>query len=80
LALFYPQLFSCELHEVKPHSAIYRKSLICLNADPSGVVFFDDRVENVDAAAAVGMRAYHFTTASQLDELPFVESRAAHPA
>lgn len=52
---------SYELKEIKPSKEIYQKVLQNLRCIPSDVVFFDDKLENVNAAKAVGMCAYLVT-------------------
>jgi putative hydrolase of the HAD superfamily len=59
------RVFSCDLRAVKPDPAVYRAVLARLRAQPDDVVFLDDRSENVTGAAAVGIRAVHFTSAQQ---------------
>ncbi len=72
LTAFEPRLFSCRLREVKPNPAIYLEILDRLQARPEEIVFFDDRQVNVDAALSAGIRAHHFSSASQFDSLPSV--------
>jgi len=50
-------LFSCEVNLLKPERAIYQKLLSMLNAKGEEVVFFDDMVENVKGAEALGINA-----------------------
>jgi putative hydrolase of the HAD superfamily len=54
-------LFSCEVNLVKPEKAIYQKLLSMLGAKGvvSGdeVVFFDDKIENIKGAGALGINA-----------------------
>lgn len=68
---FSPRLFSCDLREVKPDVAVFTKAVATLGIDdPSRIEFFDDRPENVAGAAAAGLRAHRFVSASQIDDLP----------
>jgi putative hydrolase of the HAD superfamily len=69
LASFTKRFFSCRLRAVKPEQAAYRAVLAGLDARPEDVVFFDDRADNVAAAAEVGMDARRFEHASQFDEV-----------
>ena len=55
------RLFSADLGLVKPEPAIFTVALGALRADPGDVLFVDDRLANVAAAAASGMRTHHFT-------------------
>ena len=50
-------LFSCEVNLVKPEKAIYQKLLSMLGVKGEEVVFFDDMVENVKSAGALGINA-----------------------
>ena len=51
---------------VKPDAAIYRLALDRFGLAPHEALFVDDRQENVDGAAAVGMPAVRFTDADSL--------------
>ncbi len=57
---------SSRLGLVKPDPAIFEHALAVLDAKPDEVTFVDDRPENVEAAARVGLRAVHFTGVDQL--------------
>jgi putative hydrolase of the HAD superfamily len=50
-------LFSCEVNLVKPEEAIYQKLLSMLGVKGEEVVFFDDKIENVKSAGALGINA-----------------------
>ncbi len=54
-------VFSCHVGVIKPDPAIYRIALERLGCEPGEAVFFDDLERNVDAARALGIRAYLFT-------------------
>jgi putative hydrolase of the HAD superfamily len=54
--------FSGCLKAVKPDPEVFHTVLAQLGASPADVIFMDDRTENVGAAAALGMRAVHFTS------------------
>jgi putative hydrolase of the HAD superfamily len=64
--LFRHRLFSSDLHLAKPGAQIYRRACEILDTRPEDVLFIDDRQENVDAAASVGMTALLFTDAARL--------------
>ena len=51
---------SCEVGVVKPMPQIYDILLDRFALDPSQTLFIDDRKENVEAAEAKGINAYHF--------------------
>ncbi len=57
---------SCYMGIRKPDPRIYSRALGILGMKPERVVFIDDRLENVAAAAAVGIRALRFTGADAL--------------
>jgi len=50
-------LFSCDVNLIKPEEAIYRKLVSMLNAEAGELVFFDDKVENIKGAEAIGIKA-----------------------
>jgi putative hydrolase of the HAD superfamily len=60
------RFYSCRLGLLKPDPAVYRAVLDRLGADPADVTFVDDRPANVAGAAAVGLRALHFTDPATL--------------
>jgi len=57
---------SCYMGIRKPDPAIYRRALGILGKSAERSLFIDDRLENVAAAAAVGMKAIRFTGAEAL--------------
>jgi putative hydrolase of the HAD superfamily len=57
---------SCYVGLRKPEPAIYRRALDILGTDRERTLFIDDRQENVDGAAAAGMKAIRFTGAEGL--------------
>ena len=57
---------SCYMALRKPDPNIYRHSLGILGKSPERSLFIDDRLENVAAAAAVGMKAIRFIGADSL--------------
>ncbi len=69
LARFEHRVFSCDLRLTKPDPAIYHALLGRLGAEPTEVVFVDDRPENVAAAAALGMGAVRFTGPEVFDSI-----------
>jgi putative hydrolase of the HAD superfamily len=65
-------IFSCYLRSAKPDPRCFQAALAALGAEPADVVFIDDRADNVDAAARLGIQAIRFTSADALRErLPF---------
>jgi len=59
-------LISGDIKLVKPDPRIFRRLLRNFEIDPSRAVYIDDNPPNVKAAAALGMRAIHFTDAPRL--------------
>ncbi len=57
---------SCYMGIRKPDPQIYRRTLGILGKRAERTLFIDDRLENVAAAAAVGMKANRFTGADAL--------------
>jgi putative hydrolase of the HAD superfamily len=51
-------IFSCELGIIKPEPGIYQALIAALDCEPGEIVFFDDVQANVDAAIALGIRAF----------------------
>ena len=51
---------SCEVGVVKPMPQIYDILLDRFSLEPSETLFIDDRKENVEAAEAKGINAFHF--------------------
>jgi putative hydrolase of the HAD superfamily len=60
--------FSCEMGLRKPESAIYERTLQELDCKPENVVFIDDRQENVDAAARLGIPSIVFRDCDDLKQ------------
>lgn len=60
-APFEPVLLSWEMGKLKPDPLIYTHMLEELQVEPCECIFIDDRLENVQAAEALGIRAIHFT-------------------
>jgi putative hydrolase of the HAD superfamily len=63
----FPVFFSsCWLGVRKPTLQIYYRALGMAQADPRRTVFVDDRKQNLNPAAAMGMKTVHFESADQL--------------
>ncbi|MGW4090805.1 HAD-IA family hydrolase [Nocardia sp. NPDC004750] len=55
-------LYSARLGMNKPHPDTYRNALAATGfRDPSRVLFVDDRADNCQAAASLGLRTLHYT-------------------
>ena len=66
LSDFDHQVFSAEIHAVKPDAAIYQHCLNLLKVDPRAAIFVDDRNENVAAARTLGIAAFQFRSVAEL--------------
>jgi len=59
-------VWSYQLHMAKPDPAIYRHALEQLGTQPEETLFIDDKLVNVEAARALGMKALEFTNVDRL--------------
>ncbi len=59
-------IWSYQWHMAKPDPAIYRLCLDKLGICPEETLFLDDKLANVEAAHALGMKAIQFTTIDRL--------------
>jgi putative hydrolase of the HAD superfamily len=62
LSTFEYLIYSCDYGSIKPELAIYRSCLELLKVAPQDILYLDDRAENVEAAARLGMNAVLFDT------------------
>ncbi len=53
-------IVSCEVGVAKPDPTIFELCLTRLNVKPRHALFVDDRTENLEGAARVGLRTFHF--------------------
>jgi len=51
---------SCEVGVAKPDPAIYELCLSRLGVKANEALFVDDRIENLEGAASLGIRTFHF--------------------
>ncbi|HEV2634845.1 MAG TPA: HAD family phosphatase [Actinocrinis sp.] len=58
--------FSCRIGHAKPDAAAFAWSARALGLDPAGILFVDDRADNIEGARAVGMQGHVFTDVSTL--------------
>lgn len=65
--LFERVFVSAEMDAVKPDPAIYREVADELGIPLDRMVFVDNKAENTDAAAAIGVTTHHFTGVLELD-------------
>lgn len=68
---------SCEVGCTKPDPRIYELCLSQLGARPESTLFVDDRLENLEGAARVGIRTLHFAGDESVGELRRMIGRAA---
>jgi len=68
LSRFDALVWSYQLGLVKPDPAIYRHVLRELAVEPAEAFFIDDRLANIEAALALGMKAHLFSTPERLRE------------
>lgn len=68
-ARFDAVVISCEVGLAKPDPRIFRLCLDRLGLAAGSALFVDDRADNVEAAAAVGLRTLHFDGPDALDRL-----------
>jgi putative hydrolase of the HAD superfamily len=59
-------VWSYQLHMAKPDAAIYHHTLKGLGTRPEETLFIDDKRVNIEAAQALGMKGFEFTTVAQL--------------
>ena len=62
LSTFEHLIYSCDYGSIKPELAIYRKCLELLGAPPQEILYLDDRAENIEAAARLGINSVLFDT------------------
>ncbi|VXC06662.1 HAD-IA family hydrolase [Nocardioides sp. AX2bis] len=55
--LFDVSCYSCDLGAAKPEPAYFERAVERLRDEAAGVLFVDDRADNVEAARSVGLRA-----------------------
>jgi putative hydrolase of the HAD superfamily len=62
LSRFECLIYSCDYRSIKPELAIYRNCLELLKAAPQDILYLDDRAENIEAAARLGINSVLFDT------------------
>ena len=80
LALFDQVTLSYEIHAVKPDPAIYEHCLRGLGTSPRDSLFFDDRIQNIEGAEALGIRAIQFLDRDQVLREVSDWTSVSHPA
>jgi putative hydrolase of the HAD superfamily len=66
--LFHPLLLSCDIGYEKPDHRAYKLLLERAQVLPEECLFIDDKLENVEAARALGIDAVHFQGAEALSQ------------
>ncbi len=66
--VFHNIFLSYELGLVKPDPAIYQQALQSLGVEPTAVFYTDDRPELVESARGLGIKAFVFSGARQLED------------
>lgn len=61
--------YSHEMGHRKPEKEIYQVMIDHARLDPAHTLFIDDKAENIDAAAALGIQTYHLTDRDSLIEV-----------
>lgn len=64
-AVFETMIISAEIGLAKPDPRIYHLAVERLDVRPEEAIFLDDRLENIEAAQAVGLCAVHFRDNAQ---------------
>src|SRR5260370_36265947 len=57
LSTFEYLIYSCDYGSIKPEPSIYRNCLELLKVAPQDILYLDDRAENVEAAARLGINS-----------------------
>jgi putative hydrolase of the HAD superfamily len=60
--------WSHAINLAKPEPAIYLHAADGLHTAPANILFLDDRLENIEAALAVGMQAIQYTTHTAFEQ------------
>jgi putative hydrolase of the HAD superfamily len=69
IAEYFERIFvSAEMSALKPDAAIYLGVIEALGITAEQMVFIDNKIENTNAAAALGITVHHFTGADGLAE------------
>ena len=62
-------ILSYEVGCIKPEARIYEICVNALGVAPQSTLFVDDRLENLDGAARLGIQVFHFTGDQSVDDL-----------
>ena len=61
LTRFFPRVFSHQVGIAKPNERIYRRAIDGAGESANAILFIDDRIENIEAARAVGLHALQYS-------------------
>ena len=61
-------IISGEEKLIKPDAAIYQRALDRFDIAPDQCLFIDDRLDNIEAGEALGIRGHHFQDALRLEQ------------
>jgi len=67
LSVFRRVFVSCEIGQRKPEPEAFGTVAAAIGGPVSRIVFFDDSLENVEGARAIGMRAVHVTSIADVE-------------
>src|ERR1700729_2458490 len=79
LSTFEYLIYSCDYGSIKPELSIYRNCLELLKAAPQDILYLDDRTENLEAAARLGVNSVLFDTVEKTasrDEIRLMQQRS----
>ena len=62
-------IVSCEVGVVKPDRMIFQLCLSQLGVTSNQALFVDDRIENIQGAASLGIQTFHFVGADAASRL-----------
>jgi putative hydrolase of the HAD superfamily len=62
LSTFEYLIYSCDYGSIKPELSIFRDCIELLKVPPQDILYLDDRTENVEAAAGLGINSVLFDT------------------
>ncbi|MNC96516.1 Alpha-D-glucose-1-phosphate phosphatase YihX [compost metagenome] len=69
LRVFRRVFVSCEIGKRKPDAEAFRAVAADMGFPESRILFFDDSLENVEGARAVGMRAVHVKSIADVENV-----------
>jgi FMN phosphatase YigB (HAD superfamily) len=79
-APFSVEMFSYELHAMKPETRMYEMALSSAGAEPEECLFFDDIHQHVASAASLGIHAYQYVSVQGVRDILSVYELLPDPA